>query len=148
MRFTGSIEAKLDAKGRVFFPSDFRRKLAEPDATLVLKRDVYQPCLVIYPYSVWEAEVETLRQRLNRWDARQAMLFRQFLADVEVFTLDTSGRFLVPRRLFQACSIDHTVRFIGVDDRVELWGAEQAAQAFLQPDDFAAAMEQLMGQTF
>ena len=86
MRFTGSIEAKLDAKGRVFFPSDFRRKLAEPDTILVLKRDIYQPCLVIYPYSVWEAEVETLRQRLNRWDARQAMLFRQFLADVEVFT--------------------------------------------------------------
>ena len=76
------------------------------------------------------------------------MLFRQFLAVVELLTLDTSGRFLVPRPLPQARSIDHTVRFIGVDDRVELWGAEQAAQAFLQPDDFAAAMEQLMGQTF
>ena len=97
---------------------------------------------------MWEAEVEALRQRLNRWDARQAVLFRQFLADVEVFTLDASGRFLVPRRLLQACSIDHSVRFIGVDDRVELWGVEQAAQAFLPPDDFAAAMEQLMGQTF
>ena len=60
--------------------------------------------------------------------------------DVEVFTLDASGRFLVPRRLLQACSIDHSVRFIGVDDRVGLWGVEQAAQAFLPPDTFADAL--------
>ena len=144
MRFTGTIEAKLDAKGRVFFPSDFRRQLAEADARLVLKRDVYQPCLVVYPYAVWDGEVEQLRRTLNRWDPRQAMLFRQFMADVEVFTLDAAGRFLVPRRLLQACAIDHAVRFIGVDDRVELWSAEQAERAFLAPQDFAAAMETAM----
>lgn len=55
MRFTGTIDAKLDAKGRVFLPSDFRKQLAESDPRLVLKRDVYQPCLVIYPYAVWNA---------------------------------------------------------------------------------------------
>lgn len=98
MRFTGTIDAKLDAKGRVFLPSDFRKQLAESDPRLVLKRDVYQPCLVIYPYAVWNAEVDALRAKLNRWDPRQAMLFRQFLANVEVFTLDGNGRFLISRK--------------------------------------------------
>ena len=49
MRFVGTIDAKLDVKGRVFLPSDFRKQLAGSDQQLVLKRDAYQPCLVSIP---------------------------------------------------------------------------------------------------
>ena len=50
MRFTGSIDAKVDEKGRVFVPSSFRKILQREDAAgLVLRRDVFQRCLVLYP---------------------------------------------------------------------------------------------------
>ena len=50
MRFTGTIEAKADAKGRVFFPAMFRKVLASAgEEQLVLSRDAFQPCLVLYP---------------------------------------------------------------------------------------------------
>lgn len=148
MRFTGTIDAKLDAKGRVFLPSDFRKQLAESDPRLVLKRDVYQPCLVIYPYAVWNAEVDALRARLNRWDPRQAMLFRQFLANVEVFTLDGNGRFLISRKMLDACAItDRTVRFMGVDDRIEVWSVAQSAKLLMSDSDYAESLAEIMGET-
>lgn len=79
-------------------PSDFRKQLAESDATFVLKRDVYQPCLVMYTLQVWENELAVLQSRLDRWNPKHAMLYRQFMAGTEVVTLDANGRFLLPRK--------------------------------------------------
>ena len=54
MRFLGNIEAKLDAKGRVFLPAAFRKVLqGAGEQGLVMRKDVFQPCLVLYPESVW-----------------------------------------------------------------------------------------------
>lgn len=145
MRLTGTIHAKIDAKGRAFLPSDFRSQLAGSEGRLVLKRDIYQPCLVIYPQVVWDAEVDALRARLNRWEPRQAMLFRQFLAEAVTLTLDAAGRILVPKRLLQACGIEHDVSFVGVDDRVELWSAERTAVSFLSPEEYSQGMAEWMG---
>ena len=71
MRFLGNIEAKTDAKGRVFLPSVFRKVLqSSGEEKLVMRKDVFQPCLVLYPESVWNEQMDTLRQRLSRWNAR------------------------------------------------------------------------------
>ena len=72
LRFLGNIEAKTDAKGRVFIPAVFRKQLqAASEESLVLRKDVFQDCLVLYPESVWFKTQEQLRRRLNRWNARQ-----------------------------------------------------------------------------
>ena len=148
MRFVGTIDAKLDVKGRVFMPSDFRKQLAGLDQQFVLKRDAYQPCLVLYPYSVWNAEVDALRARLNRWDPRQAMIFRQFMASVEMVTLDNSGRFIVQRHHIEALGItNREVRFIGVDDRIEVWSKTKMEQQFLDNDAYGQSLAELMAST-
>lgn len=141
MLFAGTIEAKLDAKSRVFFPSEFRRQLTVADAQLVLRRDAYQPCLVIYPGTVWQAEVAQLRARLNRWNPQEAMMLRQFMAEAQVMTLDASGRLLLPRRCIEAFGIDRSVCFVGVDDRVELWQPETLQHTLLPNDQFSALAE-------
>ena len=146
MRFIGTTDAKLDAKGRVFLPSDFRKQLAESDATFVLKRDVYQPCLVMYTQQVWEMELAVLQSRLDRWNPKHAMLYRQFMAGTEVVTLDANGRFLLPRHMAEACHIDNRiVRFVGVDDRIEVWNIAQYDQCMLNDADLAKFMAQEMG---
>lgn len=145
MRFTGMTQAKLDAKGRVFFPSAFRRQLPAADAEFVLKRDVYQSCLVVYPREVWDAEVDELTRRLNRWNPKEAMLLRRFLAEAETFVLDGNGRFLVPRHLLDAAGLSHEVVFVGVDDRVELWDKARAASLFVSDEEYADGLAAAMG---
>ena len=83
VRFLGNIEAKADAKGRVFLPAVFRKVLqASGEEHLIMRKDVFQPCLVLYPESVWNTMLDALRQRLNRWNAKDQQVFRQFVADV------------------------------------------------------------------
>lgn len=145
MRFIGNIEAKSDNKGRIFFPAGFRRILqASGDEKLMLRKDVYQDCLVLYPESSWNAQLDLLRSRLNRWDARHQMIFRQFVADVEELSLDSNGRVLIPKRYLQMAHIKQEVRFIGMDDTIELWAKEEADKPFMQPDDFSRALEEIM----
>ena len=80
LQFLGNIEAKADSKGRIFVPAIFRKRLqSEGEEFLVLRKDIFQECLVLYPGSVWEKEIEMLRSRLNKWNKEQQQIFRQFV---------------------------------------------------------------------
>lgn len=146
MRFLGNIEAKIDTKGRVFLPSVFRKVLqSSGEETLVMRKDVFKPCLVLYPESVWNNQSDELRSRLSRWNPVHQQIFRQFVSDAEIMTLDANGRLLVPKRYQQMASISQKVKFIGVDDTIEIWDADTASQPFMPAEDFAKALEDIMG---
>ena len=145
MRFLGSIEAKTDSKGRAFLPATFRKILnTSGEETLVMKKDVVPPCLVICPQSVWNKMLDNLRNHLNRWSKRDQMIYRQFVSDVEMIVLDGNGRFLIPKRYLKMANINQQIKFIGMDDCIEIWNNE-SEESFLDPDDFSAALETVMG---
>ena len=147
VRFLGSIEAKTDAKGRAFLPASFRKELQSAGETsLVMRKDVFQPCLVLYPESVWNMQIDLLRTRLNRWDSRHQSIFRQFVADAEAITLDANGRFLIPKRYMKMAGISQAIKFIGMDDFIEIWSGENAGKQFMEPDEFGKAIEAIMSE--
>jgi MraZ protein len=146
MRLLGNIEAKVDAKGRVFLPAVFRKGLqTEREESLVMRKDVFQSCLVLYPESVWNAQMDQLRSRLNRWNRAHQEIYRQFVSDVEMITLDGNGRFLIPKRYLRMADIEQEVKFIGMGDTIEIWSAARTAKPFMEPDDFGRALEEVMG---
>ena len=99
IRFLGNIEVRADAKGRVFIPATFRKQLqAASEERLIMRKDVFQDCLTLYPESVWNEELNELRSRLNKWNSKHQLIFRQFVSDVEIVTPDSNGRILIPKR--------------------------------------------------
>ena len=67
IRFLGNIEARADAKGRVFIPATFRKQLqAASEERLIMRKDVFQDCLTLYPESVWNEELNELDSRQQR----------------------------------------------------------------------------------
>lgn len=146
MRFLGNIEAKTDAKGRAFLPAVFRKVLsASGEDSLILRKDIFEPCLVLYPQSVWNERMDTLRRRLSRWSRRDQMIYRQFVTDVETITLDGNGRFLIPKRYLKMANIDQQIRFTGMDDCIEIWATGEESQSFMTAEEFSKAMEETMG---
>ena len=135
IRFLGNIEVRADAKGRVFIPATFRKQLqAASEERLIMRKDVFQDCLTLYPESVWNEELNSKHQ----------LIFRQFVSDVEVVTPDSNGRILIPKRYLQICNIRGDIRFIGIDNKIEIWAKERAEQPFMSPEEFGAALEEIM----
>ena len=147
MRFLGNIEAKTDMKGRAFLPAVFRKVLqASGQENLIMRKDIFQDCLVLYPESVWNEQMDTLRQKLNRYNGEHQRIFRQFVSEVEMLTLDGNGRFLIPKRYMKLANIEQTVKFIGIDDTIEIWNAETANEPFMEPNAFGEALQQIMSR--
>ena len=146
MRFLGNIEAKTDAKGRAFLPAAFRKVLQlNSEERQVLRKDVFQPCLVLYPESVWNEQMDQMRARLNRWNRQHQQVFRQFVSEVELLTLDGNGRFLIPKRYQRMAEIEQDIKFVGMGDTIEIWSNKKAEEQRMKPEDFEAALEELMG---
>ena len=146
MRFLGNSEAKTDAKGRIFLPAIFRKRLqAAAEECLIMRKDIYQDCLILYPESAWNTQLNELRSHLNNWNPRHQMIFRQFVSDVEIITLDSNGRFLIPKRYLKLAKIEQDVRIIGMNDTIEIWSKEVADKPFIDPEDFGRELEAIMG---
>lgn len=146
MRFLGNSEAKTDTKGRVFLPAIFRKQLqSATEGCLIMRKDTYQSCLVLYPESAWNEQMSELRNRLNQWNPKHQMIFRQFVSDVEIITLDSNGRFLIPKRYLKLANIEQEVRFIGMDNTIEIWAKEIADKPFMNPEDFEKELTEIMG---
>jgi MraZ protein len=145
MRFLGNIEAKTDVKGRAFLPSVFRKVLqASGEECLVLRRDVFQKCLVLYPESVWNERLDMLKAQLRPWKQAHQQMFRQFVSEAEVVTLDGNGRFLISKRLQKIAEIDQDIQFIGMDNTIEIWSPKNLEQTLKNDEDFGKEFENIM----
>ncbi|MDR1609970.1 MAG: cell division/cell wall cluster transcriptional repressor MraZ [Candidatus Symbiothrix sp.] len=145
-RFIGNIDAKTDVKGRVFVPAIFRKILQTVGEThLVLRKDVFQDCLVLYPASVWNNELCELRMKLNKWDEEEQQVFRQFSLEAEILEMDTNGRILIPKKYLQLVKIANDVRFVGLDYTIEIWNKEVLEKATFNPATFKENVKKYLG---
>ena len=145
MRFLGNIEAKTDTKGRAFLPAVFRKVLqASGEENLVLRKDIFQKCLVLYPESVWNERLDMQKNQLRLWKQTHQQMFRQFVSEAEVVNLDGNGRFLISKRLQKVAEIEQDIQFIGMDDTIEIWAPQNLALTLKSEEDFGKEFEQIM----
>jgi MraZ protein len=144
--FIGNIDAKVDAKGRVFIPAAFRKILqSTEDTRLILRKDIYENCLVLYPGNVWEEELALLRSKLKKYAKEQRQIYRKFIQDSELLEMDSNGRILIPKRYLQIADIRNDVRFMGVDHTIEIWNPEQLDHPAMDDAAFEEVMNQILG---
>ncbi len=143
MRFLGNIEAKIDAKGRAFLPAQFRKVLAASgEEALVLRQDVFENLLVLYPESVWNRLMDDMRSRLSRWNRREQMAYRTFVSSVVELAIDGNGRILIPRNFLEPAGIKQSIRFVGMGDTIEIWPANQLE--LMDKTEFGNVLEGIM----
>lgn len=145
MRFVGTIEAKVDKKGRVFLPAAFRKALPlqEDGLSLIMRKDLFEDCLILYTEETWQSRLNELNSKLSVWSRDDQAMKRRFSADAEWLTLDNNGRILLPKRYLAKVNIENDVTFIGMDDTIEIWATNKLHE-HQDSDDFAAALEQRM----
>ena len=112
---------------------------------LVLRNDLFQNCLVLCPESVWNAELDDLKSKLNRYNSKHQMIWRRFVANAELVELDSNGRFLIGKRKLEFAGIKSEVRFLAVDERIEVWDKDALEKVLNEGESLGQEIEDLLG---
>lgn len=126
MAFIGKHKAKLDDKGRLVLPSEFKAVLA-PDQVphFVVRKDLNAPCLEMYTYEVWSKMAEQIRSQLNLFDEGDAQYWRWYMRGTAEVCADAKiGRITIPKELLDKIGVTKDVVFSGMDFKIEIWAKE------------------------
>ncbi len=148
MTFIGEYKAKLDDKGRLVFPSAFKTVMpSDEPIRLVIKKDLFAPCLNIFTYEAWVRESEDVLSKLNLKNREHQRLWRGYMSGRTMVTPDEKfGRISIPRQMLDSIGVEKEVIFSGNDFKIELW-AKEAYEAEMIPDDeMSALVEKILGQ--
>ncbi len=144
--FIGDYTVKLDSKGRLSFPAAFKRQMKDAaNAGFVLKTDVFEKCLILYPMEEWERQNAMIRERTNPYNKEHARFLRMFYAGTAELSLDASNRMLLPKRLLDHAGIGDEVVLAGQAGRIELWASNAYPGVSTADDDFASMAEKILG---
>ena len=102
---------------------------------------------MLYPQKVWDEQVDAITARTNMFDRKGRNALRWFVAGAEAVTLDSGGRMLIPRRYMEEAGIRNEVRFIGVDNTIEVWSRQNAEELLASHDEEADCLEAMMNFT-
>jgi MraZ protein len=143
--FIGDFECRADAKGRIVLPAAFKKAVGKDELRFVVRKDLFENCLVMYPYSYWEEELERFREKLNPYNRNQKHFMRDFFRGSAELTLDGNGRFLVPKRLMDQAGADREIVMLGVDRYIEIWARDIYEGLVIDPEQLARQAEDFMG---
>ena len=105
--FIGDYTCKIDAKGRVMLSAAFKKQMpAAAQDKFVIKKDIYEKCLVLFPMDEWERQNQLIRQNINPYNKEHSQFLREFYKDTAEVELDANNRFLIPARLLSLADID------------------------------------------
>jgi MraZ protein len=144
--FIGEYHSKLDAKNRTLLPSGFKKQLDSADKLrFVVKKNVFENCLELYPISEWEKMNKFIRSRTNSFNKKHNEFLRAFYRGAAEIELDSSGRMLLPSRLLDKVGIEKDVVFAGQDGKIELWSKDVYDQNEMSEDVFSDWAEDILG---
>ncbi len=130
----GEFSRKIDAKGRLSLPADFRKELSE-DLRITLSID--KSCLYIFETEDFNKWVASLFDAQGGFNVGNAMMVRQktvLNSRASKCEIDNVGRIKISASFREAVGLDKDVVVIGNGDRIEIWDEEHWNQFALDTD--------------
>ena len=168
LSFIGNYACKLDSKGRLMVPASFREELRRGrggdrgdrgdreggdgvggdgkmavSVSVVLRRNIFEECIDVYPRGEWERLMEGLRERTSRFNEEHERFRRAFLRGAVEVELDGNGRMLVPRRMLEDGGVGAEAVLVGMDAKLELWEPGRLERGSMGAAEFARVTREL-----
>jgi MraZ protein len=148
-RFKGDHYCKVDAKGRILFPSRLKKQMpAEANDIFIGKMNAFENSLVLYPENVWNKLVDRTLKKLNPYKAKHNQFKRDFFRDVIEMELDSSGRVLLSKRFLSKLGVEpgqgEEVVLAGQGDVVELMSKGKYEGTQLSDEQRVSIAEEVM----
>jgi len=144
--FIGDYNCRVDEKGRVTFPSSLKKQMdAASQNRFVVKKDIFEQCLVLYPIEEWERQNAIIRSKVNPYNKEHNKFLRNFYRGSAEIILDGNNRLLIPKRLLELAEISKEAILAGQYGKIEIWSKELYEAVEESNEDFAALAEKIMG---
>jgi MraZ protein len=147
--FIGDYTCKVDVKGRIILPAAFKKQMpADAQDHFVVRKDIFENCLVLYAIEDWDRQLIKIRKKLNPYNREQNMFLRNFFKGTAELSLDNNNRILVPKKLMDLIGADRDVVLAGQDGRIEIWAADIYDKIDMPAEDIANLAEKFLGGSY
>lgn len=142
----GHYNCKLDAKGRVLVPSEFKEQLGDQvEEGFVLRPGLHAHCLELYTKQDWNEVQDQLRAKFSQFNKKQEAAMRRYDAGSRFVKLDASGRLLITKDLIEKASLTKDIVITSVTTKMEIWDKdlyEQSINEDLSDEEFFKLLDE------
>ena len=111
--FLDTITNKVDAKGRVSLPSDYRAIVKELSTEIVCYRSLTAPCIEGCTEELLEKLATDIENSTDFFSETQDDLTNLIFGDAKRFTFDSTGRIVLTEKLLKHAEIKDNAVFVG-----------------------------------
>lgn len=146
-RFIGDYQSKFDSKDRVVIPSNFRKVIQSNSIDIfVIRKNIYENCLDLYPYAEWERQINLIKSKLNLFNRTHSAFLREYHKGVCEVSMDSNGRILINSRFLESVNINRDVIILGLDTKLEIWAVDVYNKCLISNDDYMNLAEEILGK--
>lgn len=119
--FLDTITNKVDAKGRVSLPSDYRAIVKELSTEIVCYRSLTSPCIEGCTEELLEKLATDIENSTDFFSETQDDLTNLIFGDAKRFTFDSTGRIMLTEKLLKHAEITDAAVFVGKGRKFQIW---------------------------
>ena len=122
--FMDTIINKVDAKGRVSLPADYRSIVKELSSEIVCYRSLSAPCIEGCLEETLDKLATDIENATDFFSETQDNLTNLVFGDARRFTFDSTGRISLSEKLLQHAQITDTAVFVGKGRKFQIWNPQ------------------------
>ena len=122
--FLDTIINKVDAKGRVSLPSDYRAIVKETSSEIVCYRSLTSPCIEGCLEDLLDKLATEIESSTDFFSQTQDDLTNLIFGDAKRFPFDSTGRIVLTEKLLKHAQITDAAVFVGKGRKFQIWNPE------------------------
>lgn len=126
--FMDTVVNKVDAKGRVSLPADYRMVAKDANSEIVCYRSLTSPCIEGCLEDLLEKLAAEMENSLDFFSETQDDLSNLVFGDAKRYPFDSTGRIMLAEKLLKHAQITDKAVFVGKGRKFQIWNPENWAK--------------------
>lgn len=126
--FLDTVINKVDTKGRVSLPADYRAIAKELKTEIVLYRSLTSNCIEGCTEELMEKLASDIETSHDFFSTEQDDLTNLIFGDAKRYTFDSTGRILLSEKLIAHADITERAVFVGKGRKFQIWNEKEWAK--------------------
>lgn len=126
--FMDTVINKVDAKGRVSLPADYRAIVKTKESEIVCYRSLSNPCIEGCLEDLLDKLASEMEDALDFFSETQDDLTNLVFGDAKRYSFDSTGRIMLSDKLLQHAGITDAAVFVGKGRKFQIWNPENWAK--------------------